>query len=80
MLISFAILSQNNMSKCIHCNTNNNGWFYCRKCGKRASESKYTTNMYMISEIGKRTDIEFSTTTIEESAKKMRKQKWGKYA
>ena len=36
--------------------------------------------MYMMSEIGKRTDIEFSTTTIEESAKKMRKQKWGKYA
>ena len=67
--------------KCIHCNEpNDKNWFYCRNCGKRASDSRYTTNMYMISEIGKRTDIEFSTTTIEESAKKMRKQKWGKYA
>ena len=68
------------MNKCVHCNADNEDWFYCRSCGKKASESKYTTNMYMMSEIGKRTDIEFSTTTIEESAKKMRKQKWGKYA
>ena len=69
------------MTKCIHCKSNNKeNWFYCKDCGKRASDSKYTTNMYMMSEIGKRTDIEFSTTTIEESAKKMRKQKWGKYA
>ena len=69
------------MTKCIHCNEpNDKNLFYCRNCDKRASESKYTTNMYMMSEIGKRTDIEFSTTTIEESAKKMRKQKWGKYA
>jgi hypothetical protein len=68
------------MSKCVHCNVDNEGWFYCRSCGEKASKSRYTTNMYMISEIGKRTDIEFSTTTIEESAKKMRKQKWGKYA
>jgi hypothetical protein len=69
------------VTRCIHCNEpNDKNWFYCRNCDKRASESKYTTNMYMMSEIGKRTDIEFSTTTIEESAKKMRKQKWGKYA
>jgi len=69
------------MPECIHCSTSNlENWFYCRSCGERASDSKYTTNMYMMSEIGKRTDIEFSTTTIEESAKKMRKQKWGKYA
>jgi hypothetical protein len=28
--------------------------------------------MWMMSEIGKRTDIEFGTTTVEESVKRMR--------
>jgi hypothetical protein len=29
--------------------------------------------MWMMSEIGKRTDIEFGTTTVEESVKRMRR-------
>jgi|TARA_Y100000310_G_scaffold298845_1_gene333155 hypothetical protein len=59
--------------KCIHCKSDNNeNWFYCRNCGKKASEKKFPTKMWMMSDIGKRTDIEFGTTTIEESVKRMR--------
>ena len=61
------------VSKCIHCKADNSdNWFYCRHCGKKASENKFPTKMWMMSEIGKRTDIEFGTTTIEESVKRMR--------
>ena len=63
--------------KCIHCKKPNpERWFICRNCGKQASEPKFTTNMYMMSEIGKRTDIEFRTTSLEEgkaAAKKYKK-------
>jgi len=38
----------------------------------KASERKFPNKMWMTSERGKRTDIEFSTTTIEESVKRMR--------
>ena len=59
------------MKNCIYCETPNpDGWFYCKSCGNRASESKFTTNLYMISPVGKRTDIEFSTTTMDEVIKK----------
>ena len=59
--------------KCIHCKSDNNdNWFYCRNCGKHASDNKYSQNMWMRTERGKRTDIEFGTTTIEESVKRMR--------
>ena len=59
-------------SKCVHCfNPNPENWFYCKECGKRASKNKYSQNMWMRTERGKRTDIEFNTTTIDESIKKM---------
>ena len=62
------------MKKCIHCgNDNREGWFYCKSCGKKASESKFTTNMWMTSDLGKRTDIEFSTESMSENTKRMRK-------
>jgi hypothetical protein len=52
---------------CIHCKTPNpEQWFYCRSCGNKASESIYTTNLFMQSEIGKRSDIEFSTMSMDD--------------
>ena len=63
------------MKKCINCKLPNpDQWFYCRKCGKKSSDSKFTTNLYMMSEAGKRTDIEFSTTTIDEDIKSMNRR------
>ncbi len=63
------------MKKCKNCNAPNpEGWFYCRECGSKTSEPSFTTNMYMRSMIGKRTDIEFSTTTIDEDVKQRNKQ------
>jgi len=62
------------MNKCIHCKENNKeNWFYCRSCGKKASESKFTTNMWMMSKMGKRTDVEVSTQSISENTNKMRR-------
>jgi|TARA_X000001382_G_scaffold128995_1_gene119958 hypothetical protein len=62
------------MSKCIHCNKENKEqWFHCRYCGKQASEPKFTTNMWTMSAMGKRTDVEISTQSIDENAAKMRK-------
>ena len=64
------------MKNCINCKSPNpDQWFYCRKCGKKSSDSKFTTNLYMMSEAGKRTDIEFSTTTIDEDIKSMNRRK-----
>jgi len=55
---------------CIHCNEPNpKGWFYCKNCGCKTSESKFTTNLYMMSPLGKRTDIEISSTTVEQDIK-----------
>jgi hypothetical protein len=63
------------MKNCINCEIPNpEEWFYCRSCGKKTSESKFTTNLYMRSEIGKRTDIEFSSTTIDEDIKQRNKK------
>ena len=62
------------MKKCMHCNKENKrGWFYCKSCGKQVSESKFTTNMWMTSDLGKRTDVEFSTQTMDDNVKSMRK-------
>jgi uncharacterized membrane protein YvbJ len=64
------------MKNCTHCKVPNpDEWFYCRKCGEKASKSKFTTNLYMMSEIGKRTDIEFRTTTIEKDIEDMNRRK-----
>jgi uncharacterized membrane protein YvbJ len=63
------------MKNCTHCKAPNpDEWFYCRKCGKIASDTKFTTNLYMMSEIGKRTDIEFRTMTVEEDIKAMNRR------
>jgi len=65
------------MKNCIHCEAPNpEEWFYCRECGKRSSDIKFTTNMYMMSEIGKRTDIEFSDTTVEQDIKDMNRRRY----
>tara|TARA_R100001082_G_C4348008_1_gene153190 strand:+ start:26 stop:232 length:207 start_codon:yes stop_codon:yes gene_type:complete len=62
------------MNKCIHCKKENkNNWFYCRSCGKKASEGKFTTNMWMTSQMGKRTDVELSVQSISENTTKMKK-------
>jgi hypothetical protein len=60
--------------KCQYCDEPNpENWFYCRGCGKRASQRKFTTNSWMRSESGKRTDIEFNTISIDESAERLNK-------
>jgi len=60
---------------CIHCESPNpERWFYCKKCGKKTSENKFTTNLYMISKLGKRTDIELTNTTVDEDIKHMNKR------
>jgi|21_taG_2_1085346.scaffolds.fasta_scaffold00997_7 hypothetical protein len=52
---------------CIHCKKpNSENWFYCKNCGKRASSPLFTTNMFMMSEKGKRSDIEFNTISLDE--------------
>ena len=64
------------MMECQHCNTDNSeNWFYCKACGKRASEPTYTTNLYMGSEIGRRTDIEFSSVTMGSHIDKIKKDR-----
>ena len=64
------------MSNCINCNEPNpNDWFYCKSCGERASEPKFTTNMYMIGEAAKRTDFEISTTTMDKTIKRAKKER-----
>ena len=62
------------MKKCMHCDKENReGWFYCKYCGKKASESKFTTNLWMTSDLGKRTDVELSTQSIQQNTEKKRK-------
>jgi len=60
---------------CINCESPNpERWFYCKKCGKKTSENKFTTNLYMISKLGKRTDIELTNTTVDEDIKHMNRR------
>ena len=64
---------------CIHCDSPNpERWFYCRNFGKKTSESKFTTNLYMMSALGKRTDIELTNTTVEEDIKHRNKVNYSK--
>ena len=64
------------MSRCVHCDADNaECWCYCRSCGKRASVSKFGTNLWMRTERGKRTDIEFRTQTMDESVNEMNKER-----
>ena len=39
----------------------------CPQCRAERKDYKWTTNLYMISDIGKRTDIEYTPQTMEES-------------
>ena len=58
----------------MHCDRENReGLFYCKYCGKKASESKFTTNLWMTSDLGKRTDVELSTQSMGDNIQKMRK-------
>ena len=62
--------------KCVNCDKSNpERWFFCRYCGKKTSDPKFTTNFFMMSEMGKRTDIELRTTTIEEDIKDINKKR-----
>ena len=62
--------------KCVNCKKPNpKRWFHCRHCGNKTSEPKFTTNLFMMSEMGKRTDIELRTTTIEEDIKQRNKKR-----
>ena len=64
---------------CVHCKSPNpEQWFYCRQCGNKASDSKFTTNLYMMSKLGKRTDIELTNTTVEEDIKHRNKVNYSK--
>ena len=64
------------MNKCIHCKKDNkDNWFTCRSCGKRASESKFTTNMWMTSDMGKRTDVEISVQSMDQNISEMNRRK-----
>ena len=61
---------------CIHCETPNpERWFYCRECGNKASKALYTTNLFMMSEAGKRSDMEFSTVSMDDHIKTISKDK-----
>jgi hypothetical protein len=67
------------MMDCIHCKSPNpERWFYCRKCGKKTSDTKFTTNLFMMSQLGKRTDIELTSTTVEEDIKAMNRRNYAK--
>jgi hypothetical protein len=56
---------------CQHCNKDNSeGWFYCRVCGKRASEPLYAPAV-IIREAGfataiRKDQIDFQVTTMGE--------------
>ena len=64
------------MNKCIHCKKDNkDNWFTCRSCGKRASESKFTTNMWMTSDMGKRTDVEVSVQSMDQNISEMNRRR-----
>ena len=63
------------IKNCVHCETpNKGGWFYCKNCGKKASVSPFTTNLYMISDMGKRTDVEVSEQSIDQNMSEMRRR------
>ena len=64
---------------CIHCESPNpERWFNCRNCGNKTSESKFTTNLFMMSKLAKRTDIELTNTTVEEDIKNMNRKNYAK--
>ena len=57
---------------CVHCsNPYPVNWFYCRDCGKRSSDVTFSTNMWMRTERGKRTDMEFRNITMDEHIKEV---------
>jgi len=58
---------------CKQCGTSNDSTkFYCSDCLSKLHQSNWTTNLYMGTERGKRTDIEFRETTMDDSIKQMK--------
>ena len=54
------------MEKCIKCEAPNpEGWFYCRTCGEKTIMNEYSTNLWMRTERGARTDVEFSSVSMD---------------
>ena len=65
-------------NKCAHCSKPNpEYWFYCRSCGKKSSEKKFSTNMWMRTERGKRTDMEFRNITMDEHIQEVEESRHG---
>ena len=65
-----------NMNTCINCNKPNpDNWFHCKCCGERSSEPKFTTNLYMIGDAAKRSDFEISTTTMDKTIERAKKER-----
>ena len=63
------------IKNCVHCQTpNKGGWFYCRDCGKKASKIRYTTNLWMTSDIGKRTDVELTSQSMDHNMSEMKRR------
>jgi len=63
-------------NKCAHCSKPDpEYWFYCRSCGKKSSEKKFSTKMWMRTERGKRTDMEFRNITMDEHIKEVEESK-----
>ena len=64
---------------CVHCsNPNPDNWFYCMDCGKRSSDVAFSTNMWMRTERGKRTDMEFRNITMDEHIKEVEESRDGR--
>jgi len=60
------------VSECQHCDhPNEGGWFFCRNCGERAHQPRFTTNSWMRGGTSSRTDIELNTMSLEDSTNKM---------
>jgi uncharacterized membrane protein YvbJ len=64
------------MKYCVNCKAENKqNWFYCRSCGQKTSEPKFTTNLFKMSNLGKRTDIELRTTTMQKDIQERNKRR-----
>ena len=71
-------LVENKERGCQYCGTPNpDNNFYCKDCGKRANPPLFTVNMWMRTDRGSRTDVEFNERTMGDSITRMWNQKRG---